>query len=199
MEIITTTFGGVLVKTDYGNIAVNAGADLPELEAAYILDDVLPVAIVMTAEHLHRSRNAARFAKKHDVLLVGGIMAFGYLNIWGIRRNDIYYQREVTIGRLVMNSLHIHYDTINPFALTISDGNEVAGIVMDGKLSADWPETVNKLHDCDQIYFSNCRNKMPEFPKALANRCRAVYNTTDEIKALFADYSGKMIFPPEKD
>ena len=70
MKYQSNGFGGILLQLESGNIAVNGGGTLAEMEHAYIVDGKTPLAMIVTCEHHQRSHNADRFCLKYDVPLI---------------------------------------------------------------------------------------------------------------------------------
>lgn len=67
MNITINSFGGVLITSVNGNFAINGGNSMEEMEKAYLLLEQKLTALILTSEHLDRSRNAALFAQKHHI------------------------------------------------------------------------------------------------------------------------------------
>jgi len=67
MNITTNPFGGVLVTGANGSFAVNGGGSPEEMEKACLRPGHPLTALILTSEHLVRSRNAALFAQKHHI------------------------------------------------------------------------------------------------------------------------------------
>ena len=70
MEWQSNSFGGILLELENGNIAVNGGGTLSDMEAAYIVNGQAPLVMIVTCEHHHRSHNIDRFCLKHNVPLI---------------------------------------------------------------------------------------------------------------------------------
>jgi hypothetical protein len=85
----------------------------------------------------------------------------------------------------------VRYDSMDPFGLMVNDGENLAGIVPDGKI---YPALTKYFLDCDVLLLGN-RLHIPENAvSALERRLKSIYNTQDELDDLFKNYSGKLIY-----
>ena len=196
MNIESAAFGGVRVETPLGVIAVNAGGEINEMEKFYIPNGNLPVAMVVTCEHRHRSRNAEAFAEKHEIPLVGAFIAFAQMHIHAPEKWEIFPPRKVVINQITLDLFHVKYDSADPLALTVSAGGESVGIVPDGRLTGEWPEALRKLQACQKVFLGNKMDRLPQGSDALRRRYRGCYNTGAELTELFRDYQGEMVVAP---
>lgn len=198
MNIESAAFGGVRVETPLGVIAVNAGGEINEMEKFYIPDGNLPVAMVVTCEHRHRSRNAEAFAEKHEIPLVGAFIAFAQMHIHAPEKWEIFPPRKVVINQITLDLFHVKYDSADPLALTVSAGGESVGIVPDGRLTEEWGEALEKLRGCRKVFFGNRTERLPQGNEALVRRYRSCYNTDSELTELFRDYRGEILVDPHR-
>ena len=74
MNLTVNQFGGVLIESPQGNLAVNGGGTLEEMEKAYLHKDVPLIGLVLTSEHINRSRNVERFARKHHIPILSSFI-----------------------------------------------------------------------------------------------------------------------------
>ena len=189
MNITINTFGGVLVETSKGNFAVNGGGSLEEMEKAYLQPEHPLTALILTSEHLNRSRNAADFAQQHHIPILASFITECKMRL---QKQPLIYcfpPAEVDLYGVKIGLHHIRYDSIDPVFLTIED-EEKTGIVIDGKLNR---ETAEKLMDCRRILLCNEVKLHDPMPSALRRRILSVYNTAEELKELFRDYKGEII------
>ena len=189
MNITINTFGGILVETAKGNFAINGGGSLEEMEKAYLQPGHPLTALILTSEHLERSRNAALFAQKHHIPILASFITECKMRL---QKQPLIYcfpPAEVDLYGVKIGLHHIRYDSIDPVFLTIED-EEKTGIVIDGKLNR---ETAEKLMDCRRILLCNEVKLHDPMPSALRRRILSVYNTAEELKELFRDYKGEII------
>ena len=189
-------FGGVLIETARGKLAVNGGGAPDELDGFYLADARPPVAIVLTTEHIHRSRGVGEFAARHGIPLVGSLLAFARLRLQSPERWEILPPQQLAIGGIVLDTYPIRYDSEDPFALTISVNGETLGVVTDGRLEARDAPLLAKLRSCNKLWFANKLDRPPEIPKALLRRYRGNCNTSGELAELFRDYRGELVADP---
>lgn len=192
MEYTVTDFGGVLLSTRNGDLAVNGGALPRRLKAAYLREGGELKALILTSEHLNRADGAAAFAEDRGIPLIAPLLVAAL-------RRDLTMGERRPITFLVPASLGIagvrlrfyalRGDSIAPCFLTVeADGSRI-GIVPDGKLD---PGSVKPLLECDEVLLGNRLDLPPAAPGALARRLRSVSNTDAELAALFNDYEGKL-------
>ena len=189
MNITINTFGGVLVETSKGNFAVNGGGSLEEMEKAYLQPEHPLTALILTSEHLDRSRNAVPFAQKHHIPILASFIMQCKMRLHALPVIYCFPPAEVDLYGVKIGLHHIRYDSIDPVFLTIED-EEKTGIVIDGKLDR---ETAEKLMDCRRILLCNEVKLHDPMPSALRRRILSVYNTAEELKELFKNYKGEII------
>jgi hypothetical protein len=197
MRVSSAPFGGILVETARGNIAVNGGGELAELDGFYLAEGrPVPAAIVLTTEHLHRSHGVEAFADSHDIPLAGPLLALAYLHSHSPKRWEVIPPRRLAINGIGLEFFHIRYDSLDPVALTVSSDGETLGVVTDGRLTERDTDALERLKSCQKIFFGNKLDTQPEGPRLLKLRCRGFYNTSAELAELFQDYRGEMIVDP---
>ena len=196
IKVVSAPFGGIRVETPRGNIAINGGGTPDEMDGFYLAGSRSPEAIVLTAEHIHRSRGVEAFAEKHGIPLVGSLLALAHLRIRSPERWEVLPPREIAISGIELDIFPVRYDSLDPFALTVSANGEKAGVVPDGRLSEKWPEVLAKLRSCQKLFFANKLDCPPEAPRALYLRCRGNCNTSGELAELFRDYRGELVIDP---
>ena len=189
MDITMNSFGGVLVTSAKGNFAVNGGGSLEEMEKAYLRPEHPLTALILTSEHLDRSRNAALFAQKHHIPILASFITQCKMRLHGLPVIYCFPPAEVNLYGVKIGLHHIRYDSIDPVFLTIED-EEKTGIVIDGKLSR---ESAEKLMDCRRILLCNEVKLHETMPSSLRRRILSVYNTAEELEELFRDYKGEVI------
>ena len=189
MNITMNSFGGVLVTSAKGNFAVNGGGSLEEMEKAYLQRGHPLTALILTSEHLDRSRNAADFAQQHHIPILASFITECKMRL---QKQPLIYcfpPVELNLYGVKIGFYHIRYDSIDPVFLTIED-EEKTGIVIDGKLEK---KSAEKLMDCRRILLCNEVKLHDPMPSALRRRILSVYNTAEELKELFRDYKGEII------
>lgn len=196
MNIESAAFGGIRVDTPNGVIAVNAGGNIDEMDRFYLSTEKPLIAMVMTCEHQHRSRNAEAFAEKHGVPLIGSFIVFAHLRIHAPEKWEVFPTRKVVINRMVIDLFHVKYDSVDPLALTVSVNDESIGIVPDGKLTDQWNDALQKLYSCQKVFFSNKMDHPTHSSEILFRRYRSCYNSSSELMELFRDYRGEIIIDP---
>ena len=189
MNITINTFGGVLVETSKGNFAINGGGSLEEMEKAYLVPDHPLTALILTSEHLDRSRNAVSFAQKHHIPVLASFITQCKMRLHDLPLIYCFPPAEVDLYGVKIGLHHIRYDSIDPVFLTIED-EEKTGIVIDGKLNR---ETAEKLMDCRRILLCNEVKLHDLMPSTLQRRILSVYNTAEEQKELFKNYKGEIV------
>ena len=194
MEFQGNSFGGILLELENGNIAVNGGGTLADMEEAYIIDGEEPMAMIVTCEHHHRSHNVDRFCLKHNVPLITATLCANQLALEGVNVILLTVPESKLFVKLGfgISLTPVRYDSAEPFFLTINDGNEQIGIVPDGKI---YPELAKYLFDCDTvILYTPLDIPGNAAPSALARRLKSVYNTWDELDEIFKNYDGELYY-----
>ena len=194
--VVSAPFGGVKVETPAGTIAVNGGGTPDEMDRFYLSGDRPPAAIVLSAEHMHRSRGVEEFAQRHGIPLVGSLIALAHLHLQSPERWEVLPPRGIAIGGIMLDIFHIRYDSLDPFALTVTVNNETVGIVPDGRLRAEDADALARLRGCRKLFLSNKLDCPPEMPRTLYLRYRSNYNTSGELAELFRDYKGELVIDP---
>ena len=196
IEVVSAPFGGVKVETSAGTIAINGGGTPDEMARFYLAGDRPPAAIVLTTEHMHRSRGVEQFVEKHGIPLVGSLIALAYLHLHTPERWEVLPPREIAIGGIMLEVFYVRYDSLDPFALTITVDGETVGIVPDGRLREDDADALARLRSCRKLFLSNKLDCPSEMPRALYLRYRNNYNTSRELAELFRDYAGELVVDP---
>ena len=193
MEFQGNSFGGTLLILECGNIVINGGGTLADMEHAYILDGKAPLAMIVTCEHHHRSHNADRFCLKHNVSLITTTLCAERLSLEGVNVTLLTVPESKLFVKLGfgISLVPVRYDSVEPFFLTINDGNEQIGIVPDGKI---YPDLAKYLFDCDTVILGNRLNIPENAPSALERRLKSVYNTQSELDEIFRDYTGELVY-----
>ena len=193
MKWRSNSFGGVLLETACGNIAVNGGGTLADMEHAYIVDGKAPLAMIVTCEHHQRSHNVDRFCLKHNVPLITTTLCAERLSLEGVNVALLTVPESKLFVKLGfgISLVPVRYDSAEPFFLTINDGNEQIGIVPDGKI---YPDLAKYLFDCDTVILGNRLNIPANAPSALARRLQSVYNTQEELDEIFKNYDGEIYY-----
>ena len=189
MNITINSFGGVLITSAKGNFAVNGGGSMEEMEKAY-LQPVHPLtALILTSEHLDRSRNAAQFAQKHHIPVLASFIMQCKMRLQKLPLLYCFPPAEIDLYGVKIGFHHIRYDSIDPVFLTLEDDEKI-GIVIDGKLDR---ESAEKLMDCSRIVLCNEAKLQASMPTARQRRILSVYNTPEVITELFQNYGGEII------
>ena len=193
MEFQGNSFGGTLLILECGNIAVNGGGTLANMEEAYIIDGEVPLAMIVTCEHHHRSHNVDRFCLKHNVPLITTTLCANQLALEGVNTTLLTVPESKLFVKLGfgISLIPVRYDSVEPFFLTINDGNEQIGIVPDGKI---YPDLTKYLFDCDTVILGNRLNVPDNAPSALARRLQSVYNTQEELDEIFKNFTGELCY-----
>ena len=194
MESQGNSFGGTLLILECGNIAVNGGGTLADMEEAYIVDGEKPMAMIVTCEHHHRSHNVDRFCLKHNVPLITTTLCANQLALEGVNVILLTVPESKLFVKLGfgISFIPVRYDSVEPFFLTVNDGNEQIGIVPDGKI---YPDLAKYLFDCDTvILYTPLDIPGNVAPSALARRLQSVYNTWDELDDIFKNYEGDICY-----
>ena len=194
MEFQGNSFGGTLLILECGNIAVNGGGTLADMEDAYIVDGEVPMAMIVTCEHHQRSHNVDRFCLKHNVPLITTTLCANQLALEGVNVTLLAVPESKLFVKLGfgISLIPVQYDSAEPFFLTINDGNEQIGIVPDGKI---YPDLAKYLFDCDTvILYTPLDIPVNATPSALARRLQSVYNTWDELDEIFKNFTGELCY-----
>lgn len=181
MNLEITPFGGLLLHTSHGNFAVNAGGSVEDMAIRYRLREQPLRGLILTSEHIHRSRNAAEFANRFGIPVLVSTAA------WAVLRE--HFDRPVLVSLpctadfegISVEFQFLSYDSIDPIYLIVRDQDQTLGIVPDGKLTA---RTAEPLQHCNAL----CLARRPLFlpgPAALKRRLQSVTNTAEEIDRLF--------------
>ena len=189
----SNSFGGILLELENGNIAVNGGGTLADMEDAYIVNGEVPMAMIVTCEHHQRSHNVDRFCLKHNVPLITTTLCAERLSLEGVNVTLLTVPESKLFVKLGfgISLVPVRYDSVESFFLTINDGNEQIGIVPDGKI---YPDLAKYLFDCDTVILGNRLNIPDNAPSALARRLQSVYNTQEELDEIFKNYDGKFYY-----
>ena len=193
MEFQGNSFGGTLLILECGNIAVNGGGTLADMEEAYIVDGEEPMAMIVTCEHHHRSHNADRFCLKHNVSLIATTLCADRLLLEGVTTHLLTVPESrlfVKLG-LGVSLIPVRYDSVEPFCFTLHDGKNLIGVVPDGKI---FPELAKYLFDCDTVILGNRLHIPEKASSALERRLKSVYNTQSELDEIFKDYTGELVY-----
>ena len=187
------SFGGILLKLENGNIAVNGGRTLVNMEEAYIVDGKAPMAMIVTCEHHHRSHNVDRFCLKHNVPLITAMLCAENLLLEGVNTTLLAVPESRLFLKLGVgiSLVPVRYDSTDPFFLTIHDKDGLIGIVPDGKI---YPDMAKYLFDCDTVILGNRLNIPDHAPSALVRRLQSVYNTQEELDEIFKDFTGELYY-----
>lgn len=186
-------FGGIMLELEDGNIAINGGGTLADMEEAYIVDGKVPLVMIITCEHHHRSHNVDRFCLKYNVPLITTTLCANNLMLEGVNTTllTVPESRLLVKFGFGISLIPVRYDSIEPFFFTISDGNGEIGIVPDGKI---YPKLVKYLLDCDSVILGNRLNIPDNAPSALEQRLKSVYNTQSELDEIFKNYTGRIVY-----
>ena len=179
----------MLVDTSKGAFAVNGGGSLEEMEKAYLQPEHPLTALVLTSEHIERSRNVELFSRKHHIPILASFILQCKMRL---QKLPLFYCFPPTVMDLYGVKIglhHIRYDSIDPVFLTIEDDGKI-GIVIDGKLDR---ETAGKLMDCRRILLCNEAKLRDSMPSAQRRRILSVYNTQEELNELFRNYKGEIV------
>ena len=193
MEFQGNSFGGTLLILECGNIAVNGGGTLADMERAYIVDGKEPMAMIVTCEHHQRSHNVDRFCLKHNVPLITTTLCADRLLLEGVTTHLLTVPESrvfVKLG-LGVSLIPVRYDSVEPFCFTLHDSKNQIGIVPDGKI---FPDLAKYLFDCDTVILGNRLNIPENAPSALERRLKSVYNTQSELDEIFRDYTGELVY-----
>lgn len=189
MNITINSFGGVLITSPKGNFAVNGGGSMEEMGKAYLLPEQKLTALILTSEHLERSRNAALFAQKHHIPVLGSFMMQCKMRLQKLPLLYCFPPVEINLYGVKIGFHHIRYDSIDPVFLTLEDDEKI-GIVIDGKLDKD---SAAHLMDCSRIVLCNKAKLQESMPSARQRRILSAYNTVEELNELFRNYKGEIV------
>ena len=193
MKYVITDFGGVLLCTRRGDIAINAGALPKQLRAAYLRDGGELEALVVTSEHLDRSSGAAPFAEEANVPLIASLVVSAFRRDFtsGGRRPTVFLPpAEIPVAGARLRFHLLGGDSLDPVYLTVETDGRRIGIVPDGKLGT---ASVGPLLECDEVLLGNCLELPENAPGMLARRLRSASNTDAEVDELFRGYTGKLV------
>ena len=184
MNIEKTSFGGLLLRTTHGNFAVNAGGSMENMEIGFRLSEQPLRGLILTSEHIHRSRNAAAFANRFGIPVLISTAAWAVLGEHFDR--PVLFSPPGTVGfeGLSVEFHFLRYDAIDPVYLIVRDQAHTIGIVPDGKLTG---RTAEPLQHCSALCLDNQPHILPGIPSALKRRLLSVTNTVEEIDRLFPD------------
>ena len=193
MKWRSNSFGGILLESACDNIAVNGGGTLADMERAYIVDGKVPLTMIVTCEHHHRSHNVDRFCLKHNVPLITTTLCAERLSLEGVNVTLLTVPESKLFVKLGfgISLVPVRYDSVEPFCFTLHDGKNVVGIVPDGKI---YPDLAKYLLDCDTVILGNRLHIPDNAPSALARRLKSVYNTQSELDEIFKNYNGKIVY-----
>ena len=189
MNITINPFGGVLVTSGRGSFAVNGGGSLEEMEKAYLHPEHPLTALILTSEHLDRSRNAELFAREHHIPILASFVMQCKMRLQKLPLIYCFPPVVLDLYGVKIGFHHIRYDAVDPVFLTFEDDEKI-GIVIDGKLDR---ESAEKLMDCRRILLLNEAKLRPETPSPLRRRIFSVFNTPEELAELFRDYRGEIV------
>jgi hypothetical protein len=184
MNIEKTSFGGLLLHTSHGNFAVNGGGSMEDMEIGYRLREQPLRGLILTAEHIHRSRNAAAFANRFGIPVLISTATWAVLGEHLDRPVLFSPPGTVDFEGLSLEFHFLRYDSIDPVYLIVRDRKNTVGIVPDGKLTA---HTAEPLRHCSALCLDNRPHILPGIPSALKRRLLSVTNTAEEIDRLFPD------------
>lgn len=184
MNFEKTPFGGLLLHTSLGNFAVNAGGSMEAMEIHYRLREQPLRGLILTSEHIHRSRNAAAFVNRFGLPV---LISAATCEVLGE-----HFDRPVRFsppGTAVFEGLAVEfhclrYDSIDPVYLIVRDREKTLGIVPDGRLVE---RTAEPLRHCSAICLPRGPRPLPGIPAALQRRLQSVTNNAEEINRLFPD------------
>ncbi len=193
MKWKSSDFGGILLECGSGNIAVNGGAPLADLEKFYLTEGKPPAMMIATCEHHHRSWNVDRFCLKHHVPLVMPELAAEQINTEGIQLQTVMVPDTRCFLKLGVwiALIPVEYDSMEPFCLTVNDTETMVGIVPDGRI---YPDLAKYLLDCDTVILGNRLPVPDNAATALERRLRSVCNTQSELDEYFKSYSGEAAY-----
>lgn len=193
MDLTVNHFGGVLIESGLGNIAVNGGGTLEEMEEAYLHKSVPLMGLALTSEHISRSRNVEAFARKHHIPVLSSFIVQCSMKIHDAPVLYCFPPAEIDLYGVKIRMLHIRYDSIDPVYLIVEADDKKAGIVVDGKLD----ETSAKpLMDCDSLVLLNRCVIRESMTMRSFWRVQSVYNSKQELCSLFHDFHGDIIYEP---
>lgn len=183
MKYQINEFGGILLEFENGNIAINSGVSVKDLEKSYIINDRTPAAMIVTCEHSHRSKNAVEFCfRRHIPIFCTEYCAEAlHLKSEAVKWYDIRNENAFQQYGVSMSLMPVKYDSIDPFVLKIQAGNMQYAFVFDGKIT---PENADEIFSCDKIILQNIRSQSPGNPEFINKRIASVYNSIEEIEML---------------
>ncbi len=184
MNIEKTSFGGLLLHTPHGNFAVNAGGSMEDMETGFRLREQPLRGLILTSEHVHRSRHAAAFANRFGIPVLISTATWAVLGEHLNRPVLFSPPGTVDFEGLSVEFRFLRYDSIDPVYLIVRDRENTIGIVPDGKLTV---RTAEPLRHCDALCLDNRPYLLPGIPSSLKRRLLSVTNTAEEIDRLFPD------------
>jgi hypothetical protein len=149
--------------------------------------------MIITCEHHHRSHNADRFCLKYNVPLITTTLCAERMFLEGVTTHMLTVPESklfVKMG-IGISLIPVRYDSIDPFYLTVQDGENLIGIVPDGKI---FPDFAKYLLDCDTVILGNRLHIPGNTASALERRLKSVYNTQRELDEIFKDYTGTIVY-----
>ena len=193
MKYQSNDFGGILLQQESGNIAVNGGGTLADMEDAYIVEGKTPLAMIVTCEHHHRSHNVDRFCLKYNVPLITTTLCADRLSLEGVNTTFLTVPESRFFIRydFGISLIPVRYDSVEPFCFTLHNGKNVVGIVPDGKI---FPDLAKYLLDCDTVILENRLHIPDNASSAFARRLKSVYNTQSELDEIFKNYTGEIVY-----
>ena len=184
MNIEKTPFGGFLLHSSHGNFAVNAGGFLDSMETHYRLSEQPLRGLILTSEHVHRSRNAAEFANRFNIPVLISVATWAVLGEHFARPVLFSPPGAVVFEGLSVEFHCLRYDSIDPVYLIVSDREKTVGIVPDGKLTS---RTAEPLRRCSAICLPRGPHPLSGIPAPLQRRLQSVTNNAEEIDRLLPD------------
>ena len=182
MYLEKTPFGGLLLHTSHGNFAVNGGGSMEDMEIRYRVHEQPLRGLILTSEHIHRSRNAAAFANRFGIPV---LVSSATCSVLGghIGRPVLFSPPGTALFEGLSVEFHfLRSDSIDPVYLIVRDQEKTIGIVPDGKLTA---RTAEPLRHCAELCLDNRPVLLPGIPPALKRHLLSVSNTAEEIGRLF--------------
>lgn len=184
MNIEKTLFGGILLHTSHGKFAINGGGTMDAMETGYRIRDQPLQGMILTSEHIHRSKNVSVFANKYQIPVLVTLATWA--------KFGEHVDKPVLVSppcKTVFMGLEIEFhflrnDAVDPVYLIVCDQGKSLGIVPDGKLSR---HTAEPLRHCNTVCFANRQRILPGIPSALRRRLKSVTNTLEEIESFFPE------------
>ncbi len=188
-----TRFNSILIETENGNIAVNGGSTPDELAQEYCRNGIPPRNFILTSEHRERSSGVKEFAEKYHIPVHGSIVMFSMLrkNTGQVFElvNAFVPTCDMEICGCRITFFHVRYDSIDPIGFLLEHDGRKIGFVPDGQL---FETNTALLKNCDELcLFAHAPRHTG--PDALRRRRQSVYHTTEELRQIFAGYTGKLV------